>query len=208
MYHKPLSSIKNILFDLGGVIIPINQELTFQSFASKCGWDIENVKVFFKKNDFLKNYENGTLSTEEFLNTIEQHLLLSRHEIIDSWNKLLLEIPHSRIELLKKLKQRYRIYLLSNTNDLHIYAINNQLKTRNLQPLEQIFNKVYYSYKIKYSKPSVDAYQYVLRDAQMNPLETLFLDDSKENTEGAIKAGINSIHIDSTSNLETLFNDL
>ncbi|MFQ3576293.1 MAG: HAD family phosphatase [Cytophagales bacterium] len=208
MKLKSKKNIKTIILDLGGVIIPINPELSFKSFAQKSGWELETVKTFFKKNLIFKTYENGDITTDEFLQLISHHLVLSNDEIIDSWNKLLLEIPRSRIEFLSELRKNHQLLLISNTNELHINAINQQLQQRELPSLSQIFDKLYYSFEIKLSKPSKEIYEHVLKDLELKPDETVFIDDLKENVEGAEYAGINGLHLNlSIHQLENLFDN-
>lgn len=206
MRFKAKENTKNLILDLGGVIIPINPELSFASIATKSGWDLQTVKSFFKQNAIFKTYENGDLSTDEFLKMIEHHLLLSKSDIIDSWNQLLLEIPEKRIQLLKELKRHFNLILLSNTNELHIRAINQQLISRGFRTLDELFHKVYFSYEIKLSKPSTEIYHHVLKELELNPAETVFIDDLKENADGATSTGIFGFHLELPNyQLENLF---
>lgn len=117
--------------------------------------------------------------------------------IIDAWNTLLLDIPADRIELLQELNKNYRLFLLSNTSPIHIRKVNQILfETAGISDLNELFEKVYYSYELGCMKPDAIIYEKVLEDASILPEESLFLDDNADNIAGALAAGINSIHVE------------
>ncbi|MBX2844779.1 MAG: HAD-IA family hydrolase, partial [Saprospiraceae bacterium] len=123
----------------------------------------------------------------------EQGANLSVDATTSAWNALLLDLPHERIELLRKLKKRYRLYMLSNTNYVHIAEIWRRLETKyGTNPIIDVFDKLYLSYEIGHIKPERDIYAHLLADAQIQAHETLFFDDLPANLKGAESLGIHT----------------
>ncbi len=188
-----LSGIKHIIFDFGGVIININPKLTIHLLKDLGLYQANKLFVDFDTTSILHEFELGKISNNEFLIYIKQHCTkdVSLHEITQAWNAMLLDIPPNRIELLKQLKKWHRIYLLSNTNNLHYrYFKNLFTQASGGISLHQFFDKVYFSYEIKLRKPSIEIFKYVINDLQILPQETLFIDDSIENIESAKMLGM------------------
>jgi epoxide hydrolase-like predicted phosphatase len=193
-----LTGIKNIIFDLGAVIINIDFQCTFEAFSKRCNTDILTIIKRFRDLRVFERYETGELNDEQFRDFIRKEFNgdLTNAEIDHSWNALLLDIPTERIELLKKLSKTYRLFLLSNTNPIHIVEVNSILfKTSQLRTLDLLFEKVYYSYEIGMAKPDVKIYEHVLKENKLKPSETLFIDDNLDNIKGAEKAGVRTLHI-------------
>ncbi len=193
------STIKNIVFDLGGVVIDIDFELTFNAFAQLSPYSLEEVKKIMSELNVWDVYERGTLSDQEFVTTIRKSLKLTQsdEEIIVAWNALLLELPKERIDLVKEINKKYSTYVLSNTSNLHIIGVNDILeKSTGENDLKNVFGKIYYSYEINRRKPDRDIYEFLLKDANIKPEETLFLDDNVDNVLAAQKVGIQTIHVE------------
>jgi putative hydrolase of the HAD superfamily len=192
------SSIKNIIFDLGGVIINIDFQYTYEAFAKLGNTDILSIIKRFEEIQVFKRYEKGEFSDQEILNLfrMEFNTNASDEELVQAWNALLFDIPTSRVELLKSLKSTYRTFLLSNTNNIHIQEVNNILhKSSGIPNLDHLFEKIYYSYDIKMSKPDLEIYQHVLEQNNLKAEETLFIDDNKDNIIGAQAAGLHVIYV-------------
>jgi len=191
--------VKNIIFDLGNVILNIDIPRTIGIFSEWTGLRPEEVAKLFAENDLFKNYETGHWDDQTFLNQV-RHIAngpnwLDEH-IIDAWNTLLLDIPADRIELLQELNKNYRLFLLSNTSPIHIRKVNQILfETAGISDLSELFEKVYYSYELGCMKPDAIIYEKVLEDAGILPEESLFLDDNADNIAGAVAVGITSIHV-------------
>lgn len=191
-------NIKNLIFDLGGVIIDIDPTITFSYFAKQTGRSVEEINSILFNQEIWQGHEKGIVSDSDFRNHIKENYLQNHSEIeIDkTWNSLLLNIPKERIELLLKLKNKYKIYLLSNTNAIHIQQVNVILQhSIGIATFEQIFDKVYYSYQIGLRKPDPNIYTYVLNSLKINAFETLFIDDNLENIIAANTLGIKTIHV-------------
>ncbi|MBX9850464.1 MAG: HAD-IA family hydrolase, partial [Cytophagaceae bacterium] len=123
----------------------------------------------------------------------------------NAWNALLLDMPLERIQLVQKLGKKYRTFLLSNTNDIHIQKVNQILfEASGMKKLDELFETAYYSYKINLGKPDVAIYEYVLKDKNLRPEETVFIDDNKDNIEGAKKAGLHVILVQDKTIIELL----
>lgn len=202
-----MTAIKNILFDLGGVLYHIDYNLTIKAFE-KLG--IDNFHKHFsqqQQNNLFDRLETGRVSSEEFIS--EMKVLLpkcSDKQIIDAWNALLLEIPQENIQLLEKLSKKYKLYLLSNTNSIHMERINEQLyKKYNFKNLNPLFDTVFLSHEIGMRKPNTDTFEYVLDEAGINANETLFIEDSIQHIESANNVGIQTRLWESNKPLSGLF---
>lgn len=191
-----MKKIKTMIFDLGNVIIPLEDE--------KHWWNQTFLEIFknpqeiqkLRDDHFFVRYEKGEITTQEFLEKLGQFLKLEFQEIdiIQRWNALLKEIPESRLDFLKKLKKKYSIYLLSNTNEIHLDFIISALKKKyEKDMLEETFDHCYYSYQIKKVKPDVAIFLKVLVEQNLIAEECLFIDDKNENLYPAEKLGIQTI---------------
>ena len=204
------SQIKNIIFDLGGVIINIDLMLTYNALANYCPLNAEEVRQKFTENQVFAKYEKGLLSSEEVRKLLNKELKfsLSDLEMDKCWNALLLDIPIERIELIKKLRGKYKLFLLSNTNAIHIDEVNAILyKTTGIEKLDDLFDKIYYSFDIGMAKPDVEIYKHVLLENNINASETLFLDDNTDNIEGARLAGIHAVPVTTDNSIIQILKD-
>jgi glucose-1-phosphatase len=202
------SSIKNIIFDLGGVIINIDFQYTFEAFAKLGNTDVIKTLKKFEDLQVFKKYEMGELSDSELRALLRKEFnsSVSDQEIDKAWNALLMDIPGERIDLLQNLKSKYRTFLLSNTNQIHIQEVNSILhKSTGIKNLSELFEKIYYSYEIKMSKPGVEIYHHVLKEQGLKAEETLFVDDNKDNIEGAKTAGLKVLHVQAPQTIIDLF---
>ena len=198
--------IKNIIFDLGGVIINLSVKATVQRFSVLTGLSPEYLNDKLLKSDLFKDHEKGKVSDKDFRNQIRSTLNVdsSDEEIDDSWNAMLLDIPKERIELLLHLKDRYRLFLLSNTNEIHLLRFSEIIDHMNFS-FETLFEKVYYSHRLLMRKPNKEIFEYVLHENGLIAEQTLFLDDSLENLSGAASIGIKTFHVKHPDSLFHLF---
>jgi glucose-1-phosphatase len=193
-------AVKNIIFDLGNVIIDLDIDRTWLSLKHWLGDDFEmKLKNVNPNSDIFIEFEIGKISEEEFFETLRQLIdgPLSIKALKEAWNAMLLQIPSQRFEMLSQLKERYNVFLLSNTNKTHVDWVDGYLRTVynfTIQDFdERYFHKPYYSHLIHLRKPNTDIYDYVLKDAQLEADETLFIDDNAQNIEGAKKVGLQTI---------------
>ncbi|AUD00383.1 HAD family hydrolase [Spirosoma pollinicola] len=197
------TTLKNIIFDLGDVIIPIDLTAPIRNFAMLANLPEDEVRDLWMQHDIVGQYETGLIDDEAFRSHVRQ-LVKTRNdapdgwadEVIDTaWNTILLDLPVERLERVKELTTKYRVFLLSNTSPIHIRRVNDVLKGMNQPTLEEIFEKVYYSYAVQMMKPSPEIYQHVLADAGLIAGETAFLDDNAANIKAAAGLGIQAIHV-------------
>jgi glucose-1-phosphatase len=204
------SSIKNLIFDLGGVILDLSVERTLQSFADISGLKKERVKELFISSKGFLDYEKGEIGDEEFRSFVrELYSVQVDDKALDvSWNAMLLGIPQHKLDLLISLKAKFNVYLLSNTNNIHLNYINDQIMTPVFgEPsLDRYFHKAYYSHYMKKRKPDANIYEQVLDENNLKPHETLFLDDNADNIAGANALGIRTVHVVTPDHIITYFN--
>lgn len=201
------SSIKNLIFDLGGVIVNLDTNATVKALA-KLGKLTDDDTVSIYSLDFFKNYEKGLISDEEFRKQLQQKLHnCSVNELQAAWNSMLLDIPPARLEFLRSLREKYRMFLLSNTNQIHIDQVNVILKDAcGAEDFSHFFDKAYYSHQLKMRKPDTEIYKHVLEENNLSAEETLFIDDNAENLRGAEQLGIHTLLVTSEKSLFDFFN--
>lgn len=191
------SRIKNIIFDLGDVILNIDVPLASGSFGKLSGRAQHEILTLFKEKELFRLFETGLVDEEAFRNMIRELLEFPdwSEEIIDTaWNSLLLDIPPARIELIKALGKNYRLFLLSNTSSIHIREVNKILYAASgVEKLDDLFEKVYLSYEMGMMKPDPAIYLRVMEESGLIAEETLFLDDNADNIAAAAKLGIDTI---------------
>ncbi len=193
------NSIKNLIFDLGGVIINIDFDLTMRALQAYTNIQL-GVGAYLGKNEIFYNYETGKINSGEFITQIKEKYQLNatNEQIIHAWNALLLDIPTKYVELLLSLKSKYKIFILSNTNPIHIEGVEAILaQSSQIKHLSELCDKVYLSYEMGKAKPEIAIYEQVVNENNLNPEETLFFDDSEINLAGAQKVGIQTMLISS-----------
>lgn len=194
-----MQGIKNIVFDLGGVIINLDNRRTEAAFTAL---GVKSFREYFGHGfaaSFFKDYEVGKLSDKEFIGSIRQLAGLDQvpdSEIVKSWNALLLDFPAERIRLLKELRKTYRLFLFSNTNALHLAALR-QIWTDSFGggSLDDYFEKAYYSHLMGMRKPDPESFRFILEENRLLGPETLFVDDAIVNVEGAEYAGLRGLFL-------------
>lgn len=198
--HK--ESIKNIIFDLGNVIINIDTEKTADEMRKLGFTDFEKTYSLLSQTNLFDSLEKGLISPEQFQKEINSQLIttVSPEKIDKAWGAMLLDFPKERIDLLQNLNNKYRLFLLSNTNEIHYHQYNNDLVKQFGFGLNSLFEKAYYSFELGMRKPDTEIFEYLLKDSNLNPFETLFIDDLDKNIETANRLGLNTIWIDLAKN--------
>jgi len=203
-------NFKNILFDLGGVILDINVQATLKQFY-ELGFPAELMQFpNSMTTDLYFRYETGKLDTEQFRNEIRKAagIEMTDHAFDEAWNAMIIHFPEERISLLKRLSKRYILYMLSNTSPLHVRIFEKMYLDAAGESMHKVFKKLYYSHEIGWHKPDPEAWEYVIKDAAIIPGETLFLDDNIHNIKAAQELGFQAIHIHERTNLLNLGFDL
>ena len=188
-----MANIKNIIFDLGGVLLNIDTSKTNAAFEELGISDFKNNYSLHKMDSVFENLETGKISEKEFYNNIKTlgKNAVSSAQVRDAWNALLLDFRTESLAFLNKIAPKYKLYLLSNTNSIHFTAFTQRFSGANeKRSFNDFFTKAYYSHIIGLRKPGKEIYSYVLEDAGITAAETLFIDDLELNIEGARSVGI------------------
>ena len=203
-----MKKIKSIIFDLGAVLLNISYQKTIVEF-DKLG--IKNSSTFYskkKQTNIFNLLETGKITKSDFITEIQKHCNPStEREILYAWNAMILDLPVHRLQLLKKLKEQFNIYLLSNTNAIHINEFENKLGEEQYNEFYQLFDKIYYSHEIGHRKPNAEAFQIIIDENNLIPEEVLFIDDSSQHIAGAKKLGIKTHHLLDEEDVISLFPD-
>ena len=203
-------NIKNILFDLGGVILDIDLQATQKKFY-ELGFPAELMQYPYNMmTDLFFNYETGKIDTVQFRNGIRKKtgIEMTDEAFDEAWNAMIVRVPEERTALLKALANRYQLYMLSNTSALHVPVFEKMYWKAGGISIHDAFAKIYYSFEIGYYKPDREAWEFVINDAGIRPEETLFLDDSIQNIKASQELGFQAIHIHERTNLMNLGFDL
>ena len=190
--------IKNIIFDLGGVLLDVNVELTYTQLGEAMGLEVQSKQIPSHIYKLILGYEKGEINTETFLWNLQKestNLPPQPNQLIRAWNAMILKWKPERLDFLMKLKKEFKVFLLSNSNDLHLERIRRNLKM-NHQIVDfdtKYFDKTFYSHLMKLRKPEIKIFEKVLIETGINPKETLFIDDTEENVEKAREAGLHAV---------------
>jgi putative hydrolase of the HAD superfamily len=198
---------KAVIFDLGGVIVNIDYAATIEAFGTLGYGDFQSVYSQAQQTGLINDLETGIISSQRFVNELLPYLKVgtSPNKVIAAWNAMIGSVPPERLSLLQIVRQKCPIYLLSNTNDIHMQAILRSWKASSSQPMGDFFDGIYLSYKIGMCKPDVEIFEFICRENQLNPSDTLFIDDSIQHIEGARLAGLQTIHLTHFDSLDQLF---
>lgn len=186
---------KNILLlDLGGVIINIDYLKTIEAFETL---GLHNAAQFYsqqQQTQLFDQFECGKISTQRFINELLHFLppRTSPNKVVEAWNAMILDFPIERLNQLKTLKEKHPIYLLSNTNEIHMQAVRRSLKNVTNEPLESFFNQVFLSHEIGLRKPNANVFDFVCEKINCSKEQVFFIDDSIQHVEGAKQVGIQS----------------
>jgi len=193
-----LKGIRNIVLDLGGVILELDVNRSIELLSELGFPEEENLDIVFSKYPFFLKFETGRISPDEFINALTVQLgdHTPREKIIEAWNAMILGFNSDTIKLLTKLKKDYSLFLLSNTNAIHEVYYNDILHANHGIPnLTEIFEKVYYSHDVNMRKPDHEIFQHVLADSRLNTGETLYVDDTEVHVKAAMDLGIHAYHL-------------
>lgn len=204
-----MKKCKAIIFDLGAVILNINYQNTIDEFT-KLG--VNNAATFYSKKvqtNLFNQIETGMISSDEFLKALQKETKNANiNQVEKAWNAMLLDLPEERVHLIKKLKNNHTIYLLSNTNAIHIDAFKKQLGNKKWLAFCKLFDKMYLSHELGLRKPDVKIFEYILKEQKLKAEEVFFIDDSPQHIASAKKIGIHCHHLLDDENIITLFPDI
>ena len=178
--------IDAIIFDFGDIFINLDKLATI-SGLKKLGMTEWNNEL----DQLNLSFETGSISPEEFIGGFQKQLPnASKEEILKAWNAVLTDFPFYRLEFLQELSKKYRLFLLSNTDSIHINTFEEKSGASFYQDFYNCFEKVYFSFDIGMRKPDPKIYEFVLEQNNLIAANTLFVDDKTENTDSAAVLGI------------------
>ncbi len=179
--------INTIIFDFGDIFINLEKQASIDEFK-KLGLDGPNEELL-EMNDL---FEKGKITELQFIETFQKYIPNADvHDIRKAWNAVIGEFPLYRLEFLQMLSHKYRLFLLTNTDAIHISRFEHKVGVSFFSDFYQCFEKVYYSYEMGMRKPSPEIFNYIINKHDLSPKRTLFVDDKKENTDAAASLGIN-----------------
>jgi putative hydrolase of the HAD superfamily len=187
--------VKNIIFDLGGVIIDLQPENTVRSLNQLSEMQFEHIFEAGLQNNLFELFEKGLMESEDFFSILKKELRYKGNNanIIAAWNSMLLGVPEQRLDLLIDLKPIYRTFLLSNTCEPHIASFERDLYIEHgVRNFNDYFDKVYYSCRMGMRKPDSEIFELVVKENDLVKEETIFIDDSEQHVKAAGACGINS----------------
>jgi putative hydrolase of the HAD superfamily len=197
---KKIPGIKNIIFDLGGVIVDLAVDKTIHSFARLTALSHQQIDETYTTAPEFLSYEKGLMTDAEFRDCVRSLLRVDAtdDELDACWNAMLVGLPPEKLALVFALHEQYNVYLLSNTNAIHIDHVNKFMLPRgnSKSALDDYFHVAYYSHIMHKRKPDAEIFEQVLTESKLNPDETLFLDDNHANVEGAKSVGIRAVQVD------------
>jgi putative hydrolase of the HAD superfamily len=198
----------NIIFDFGGVICNIDISITEKAFVDLGIRQFDKEYSVTERDNFFGSFETEKITPDQFRETLKHYFSqpVTDHQIDNAWNALLQDIPASRIVLLRNLTQHYRLFLLSNTNEIHYTKYLKDLQdVYSVSGFEDIFEKAYFSHQIGLRKPFREVFDFVIGDSELIRSETLFIDDSIQHVEAAKKAGLLAYHLRDEEDITHLF---
>lgn len=205
-----MQNIQNIIFDFGGVIHDIRYENVVEALALH---GVTGLERFYSK-DFQTHemdlFEKGLISPAEYRHYILQMTGkdLSDDEIDEIVNAILIDVPAERVELLLKLRNKYKTYLFSNTNQINYDCFTSRLRKKfGFDIFERCFDAAYFSHFMHCRKPSPEGFERIIKEQRLTPSETVFIDDIAKNLEGAEAVGIHGLHLAQGSLLDLFDND-
>ena len=195
-----MENIKNIIFDYGNVIFEINFKITQEAFSQLGIADIDAFFAHKGHNSLFDDLETSTISRTEFRDGIRaaaNNPSLSDQQIDAAWNSLLIGVSKGNHDVLLEAKAKYRTFLLSNSNEIHYDWIVDHIQEQfGISNYDDLFEKAYFSQHMGLRKPNLNIFEQVIKDNNLDPAETLFIDDSPQHLEGAKKAGLNTLLMD------------
>ncbi len=205
------SSIRNVIFDFGGVLFEIDYELPAKAFEELGFPGFRNFYTQAAQNPMFDLLESGKVSNEEFLAFLNDMVpSATREQVLHAWNVILLHIMPEEVDVVKSVKRAgYRTFLLSNTNAIHVEEFEKMIASRmDIDDFKSAFELIYYSNELGLKKPYPETFLHVCALNQLDPKETLFIDDSLQHVLGAQQAGLQAYHLKPGERISRLMTEL
>jgi HAD superfamily hydrolase (TIGR01509 family) len=202
-----LNGVKNIIFDLGGVLLNIDPKKTIEAFGQLGMEQLVGDKGLTYDHEIFYQMEQGKITPVEFRQGVRKLLptQVLDDQIDYAWTAMLLDFPKVRVELVQNLRKDYGIYLFSNTNAIHVAKYHSDFLNLHGFEVSALFEKDFYSNEIGYRKPSHESFQEIIRLSGINPEESLFIDDSLANVEVAMACGLKGYWLEPGRKIEEIF---
>ena len=206
-----MQNIKNVIFDLGGVIINLDLNKTIKAFNKLSETPFEKIYTQASQIELFNSLDTGKISEKDFFNELKKKINYSGKDetLLNAWNAMLLDVPEKRLDVLVEMKHNYNTYLLSNTCESHIKAFEHDLYNEHgVKNFDDYFDKVYYSCRVGLRKPDKEIFELVLKENNLKPEETIFIDDSAQHVKGAGLCNINSFLLEKNTEIGDLLKEL
>ena len=196
-----------IIFDLGGVLINVDYHKTIRAFQQLGIVDFSSLYSQAGQIDIFSQFETGEISSQRFINELLAFLPsgTTPNQVVHAWNQMIQNVPLESILLLEQLKEKYPLFMLSNTNDIHVPLVRKEWAKITMHPMEYYFNKIYFSHEFGMRKPSPETFIKVCERESLRPQTTLFIDDSIQHIQGAQSAGLLTHHLTEINSLYEFF---
>lgn len=204
------NSVSTIVFDLGGVLVNLDKPRCVANFEKIGIHVMEDLLSLTHQRGFIMDFELGLISDAEFRNKLRSYSEIkpTDEQINQAWNSFLVDIPNEKLALLKKLKGKFKILMLSNTNVLSFNYTVDTMFQANGNKLEDYFDKCYLSYELHKAKPSSEIFEYLLQDAGVKAENCLFIDDGESNIKAAESLGFKTYFAKTHEDLTPVFQDV
>ncbi|MEH0154217.1 HAD family phosphatase [Limibacter armeniacum] len=207
-----MKHIDNIIFDLGGVILNIRYQNSIEALSKLSGKDVQTLYTQHHQTSLFDDYETGKTTSAQFRQGLRELLEtdLSDNQIDQAWNAMLLDLPAERIHLIEQIRKDKRVFLLSNTNEIHKTEFCKTFDTvmgAEYGGIDNVFEKAYYSHEMGDRKPHPSIFQTVIEEQKLDPAKTLFIDDTVQHIEGAQKTGLQTIHLNNGTTILDIFKE-
>ncbi|TRZ70299.1 MAG: HAD family phosphatase [Bacteroidetes bacterium] len=202
--------VRNIIFDFGGVICNIDIKRSEQKFRELGFRGFNPAYSVEEGQDVFRRLEGGKITIPVFLELLKKHLDpgVTDEEILNAWNEMILDIPAERVRLLEEIRKYYRIFILSNSNEIHYNRyLDDFRKNYGYRSFTDLFEQTWFSFQIHLQKPSKEIFEYVIRAGNLDPAETLFVDDSVQHIGSAGNVGLRTYHLQLPGEITSLFEE-
>lgn len=205
-----LENIDAIIFDLGGVLINLDYQKTEDAFVQLGIGNFPELYSQLSQTDLFDRFETGKVSPFHFVNRLLDQLPrgANANQVVHAWNAMILDFPKERMEWLEEIGKRKRVFLLSNTNELHVTAVRFSLKKSvGHENLESYFEKTYFSNELGLRKPHPETFERIVKENNLDPARTLFIDDSPQHIEGAKSVGLQTFFLERGVEIRSVFDE-
>ncbi len=196
-----------LIFDLGGVIINLDYNKTIHAFEQLGMENFHDAYSQAAQTNLFDDLETGKISAQRFINSLLPYLKpgTTPNMVVHAWNAMILDVPIEKLQLLESLKGKFPVYLLSNTNELHVPVVRREWTKVTSLAMEHYFDRIFFSHEIHLRKPDRAIFEYVCQKEELVPERTLFIDDSIQHIRGASEYGLQTIHLTEPESLIQIF---